>query len=218
MTAVSANRVPRLAWGGAVAAALAILFWFVPLFHVLPLEETRRQAEAGAFNATTFVDEFWTGPLAGALADAVDARILMNELDSDFAAATERYGHRLGLSTRTAFLVTGEGTVVDAGEYHIGISLDDNDSAEVTIEIGPVFGNAIRDGSGLLDVSTFANAQEFNAISEALNLRVEAGPMVQLADGVAPGTTIRFSGATEVADAEQAPAQLLVVPVTVEIR
>ncbi|KAA9131042.1 DUF2291 domain-containing protein [Marinihelvus fidelis] len=217
MTQSAPNRVPRLAWGGALAAGLAVLIWFVPLFHVLPLEETRQQAQAGAFNAETFVDEFWAGPLATALEDAVDAGTLLDELGRDFAAAGERYGHRLGLSSRTAFLVSGEGTVVDAGEYRLGISLDDDDTPEVIIEVGPVFGNAIRDGSGQLDVSRFANAQEFNAISEAINRRVEAGAMAQLEAGVAPGQRIRFTGGTEVADSGQAPGELLVVPVNIEL-
>lgn len=217
MTQSAPNRVPRLAWGGALAAGLAVLTWFVPLFHVLPLEETRQQAQAGAFNADTFVDAFWAGPLAAALEDAVDAGTLLDELGRDFAAAGERYGHRLGLSSRTAFLVSGEGTVVDAGEYRLGISLDDDDSPEVIIEVGPVFGNAIRDGSGQLDVSRFANAQEFNAISETINRRVEAGAMAQLEAGVAPGRRIRFAGGTEVADSGQAPGELLVVPVNIEL-
>lgn len=41
------------------------------------------------------------------------------------------------------------------------------------LETGPVFGNVLRDGTGLLDVNDFPNSQDFNALSSEINRRVE---------------------------------------------
>ena len=88
--------------------------------------------------------------------------------------------------------------------------------AQVIIEIGPVFGNAIRDGSGLLDVSDFANAQDFNAISAEINRRVEEQVFPVLAANATVGATVHFVGGVDVADSEGAPSSLNLVPVIIE--
>jgi predicted lipoprotein len=128
------------------------------------------------------------------------------------------YGHRLGLATTSSYLVAGEGTIVSADARSVAISLDNDqrNDAEVVIELGPVFGNAIRDGSGLLDVSDFPNAQDFNALSAEINRRVEEKVLPALAAGAETGRVVRFAGGAEVADAAGAPAVLRVVPFKVE--
>ena len=37
----------------------AVLFWFFPLFHVVPLQAARQQTAEAAFNANTFVEKLW---------------------------------------------------------------------------------------------------------------------------------------------------------------
>ncbi|HEX5789493.1 MAG TPA: DUF2291 family protein [Woeseiaceae bacterium] len=201
------------------AAVLAVLVWVMPLVRIVPLEATREQSAVAVFDPAARAAEFWTGPLQAAAADAVDAAELLGALADDPAAAAARYGHRLGLATMSSYLVAGEGTIVSVDARSVAISLDDDqdpgNDAEVVIELGPVFGNAIRDGSGLLDVSDFPNAQDFNALSAEINRRVEEEVLPALAAGAEAGRAVRFAGGVEVADASELPV-LRVVPFRVE--
>lgn len=79
-----------------------------------------------------------------------------------------------------------------------------------------MFGNAVRDGSGLLDISDFANVQDFNAISAEINSRVESKVFPLLQANAVVGKVVHFVGATEVADSAGAPSGLQLVPVVIE--
>lgn len=197
-------------------AVLVVLFWFMPLFHVVSLEEMRAQTAAAVFNPVDFVDRFWQGPLLDAAGSAVDAAGLLAAFEQDFDAAVDRHGHRLGLSRASCFLVSGQGriTVVDA--LSVRISLGPDNQGEILIGTGPVFGNAIRDGSGLLDISDFANIQDFNAISAEINRRVEEQVLPVLDERGVVGAEVHFVGGVEVADTGTAPSSLRLVPVVIE--
>jgi len=199
-----------------VVVAVAVFSYFVPLFHVVPLQAARDDAALAGFDVAAFVDPFWDGPLREAAERAPDAAELLASLQHDFAGTADRYGRRLGLGGRISFLVSGIGRVAAIDSNAVTIALSDNDPAEVIIRTGPVFGNALRDASGLFDVSDFASAQDFNAISAEINRRVEAQVLPQLEAIAEPGAAIRFAGGVELADTGQAPGSLNLVPLLIE--
>ena len=194
---------------------LAALLWFVPLFRVAPLKETRAATPAVAFDASAYVEEFWSGSLLTRAADAVDAEALRAALRTDPAAAAAEHGHRLGLGSSVFYLVSGRGTIVAVDDDSVSIALGEGKGTGVVIEIGPVFGNTIRDGSGLLDVSDFSNTRDFNAVSAEINRRVEEQVLSELSARSAVGTAIAFTGATEASESGPAPDILTVVPITI---
>ena len=211
--ALTTSRAIRWIVGG---VGLAVVLYFMPLFHVVSLKGAQEEAEAALFDAGQFVEDFWRGPLLEAAPRAVDAGELLAAFKEDFAETANHFGHRLGLSGHSSYLVSGQGTIVAADDMAVSIALEDGSAAQVVIKLGPVFGNAVRDGSGLLDVSDFSNAQEFNALSAEINRRVEERVMPQLQANAATGKAIRFVGGADVRDSGGAPATLTVVPVIVE--
>lgn len=68
----------------------------------------------------------------------------------------------------------------------------------------------------MLDVSDFANGQDFNAISAEINHRVEQQVIPVLSARAEPGTVVHFVGGVEVTDSAGSPARLTLVPVVVE--
>jgi predicted lipoprotein len=200
-------------WGGLLLAA-AVATVFFPLFHVVSLDELRQQAAAVDFDAATFVEEFWNEQLLPAEDGAVDAGELIAALAADSSAAAERYGHRLGLSGRASYLVSGDGSVTATDGRRVELSLPEG--GKIVITTGPVFGNAVRDGSGLLDVSDFKNTQEFNAVSSEINRRIESQVLPKLEE-VSVGTSVRVFGAVEVSDSDSDLDTLQLTPVVIEI-
>lgn len=206
----------RLCGRIAIAVGTAALLYFFPLFRVVPLDRSDPQVsnlQAAAFDATTFVNKFWSQQLVPVARDAVAANELMAEISRDSVAAREAYGRRLGLSDTYFYCLSGTGRVVSVEKNAIGLAIDEEATqAQVLLETGIVFGNAVRDGSGLLDVNEFQNSQQFNAISTELNRRIENEVLPKLREAATVGAIIRFAGCAQVTDEETDLHPLRVVP------
>ena len=112
------------------------------------------------------------------------------------------------------FLVRGSGKVAEVGDDAIVVALDGTD-AKVSLSVGLLFGNTVRDASGLLDVSAFPNSQEFNDLSTQLNGLVETKVAPALRAKAAVGKAIRFAGCAELEE-DVKPDLLAVIPIKVE--
>ena len=205
----------RLTLWGSCLACVCVLFYFLPLFHIQPLKDSLEKSDTSAFVASTFVEGFWSEKLLKGVADSVDANELLEALGKDRKDAVERYGHRLGLSAQSSFFVSGSGKIIRVEKRSVEIALL-NGPGVVVIETGPVFGNSIRDGSGLLDVSDFSNSQDFNAISSEINQRVEKSVLPILKEKAAVGLEVHFIGGVDVVDLTNEVTQLDLTPVIVE--
>ena len=204
--------------GAAVAACTAVLLYFFPLFHVVRLSETGRIADKAAFNAAAFVDQFWTERLVPGTARAVDAAVLIAAIERDRATARQKYGRSVGLGSTYYYFVRGTGRVVSVEKGSVGLSLTaDQATVQVSLPTGNVFGNAVRDGTGLLDVNDFANSQNFNALSSEINRRIEEQVLPDLRKRAAVGNLVRFVGCAEIIDEEIDLHPLRFVPIVVEL-
>jgi predicted lipoprotein len=181
---------------------------------VVPLQTARDATAAAAFDAEAFVEKLWREELLKPELRTVDASKLVKLLREKNAAAAD-LGRRLGLSRTTSYFVAGTGRIVSVTNDSVSLALEGDAAPTVVIETGPVFGNAIRDGSGLLDVSAFPNSQDFNAISTALNRRVEGQILPQFRAQAVVDARVRFVGGAEVDD-PAAALPLRVVPIQIE--
>jgi predicted lipoprotein len=91
--------------------------------------------------------------------------------------------------------------------------------AVIAIRTGPVFGNVIRDGCGLLEINQAPGLAEFNALSAELNRLVEQRVQPPLRTGVAVGATVAFAGCAEAPEALPAAGNPLLtfVPLHAEV-
>ncbi|MBE7500297.1 MAG: DUF2291 family protein [Verrucomicrobiales bacterium] len=203
-----------LGWA-AVMAAAAVVLWLLPPFRVVPLSAARQQAAGTAFDADAFVEPFWRGPLQTPDLAALEATRLVRLL-RDNPGAAAGLGRRLGFSRTLSFWVSGVGRVAAVAPDGVSLVLEgESEGVSVVLETGPVFGNALRDGSGLFDVSAFPNSRDFNALAAALNRRVEEEVLPALRSQAGVGVRVRFAGGVEVGDLDRA-WPLRVVPVQVE--
>ena len=63
------------------------------------------------------------------------------------------------------YYVQGAGWAVSVGPGAVDISLSSEESdVDISILTADIVGNAIRDGTGLIDVSDFPNSQDFNSL------------------------------------------------------
>lgn len=169
---------------------------------------------AAVFDPVGFAEAFWNERLLPAAGQANDLEQVLLALRSNPAQAVQRHGHRVGLGSAAYFFARGSGRVTAVERSRV---LVDVNGAVVAVRSGPVFGNVVRDGAGLLDVNDVPGLAEFNAISAELNRLVEERVQPGLR-GLAVGTSIRFTGPAEAPESLPGDGPLLTfVPIEVEV-
>ena len=197
-------------------ALIGGLCWLCPPFRIVPLGQAQQKQLRGAFDAPAVARAFWDQKLLPATARAVPVAELLTALAQDPAAARQRFGRALGLSSSVCFFVQGSGRITALDKEGIHVALDDGPAgAGVRLSTGLLFGNAVRDATGLLDVNEFPNSQDFNALSAELNHLVEHSVLPALRSHAAMAKTIRFAGCMELEEGPT-PETLQVIPVKVE--
>ncbi len=232
----SKSILPRVA----AVAAVAVALYFFPLFRVVPLRDGRltastltgqsqpdwrvgRPAAARLTVATTLKNaqavspakKFWREKLLPAAAEASSAADVLNALQRDPAAAAKRYAHQADLGGAAYYFVRGAGRVVATEKNQIIVAVDGANGAQVALKVGPLFGNTVRDGTGLLNVNDFPGLAEFNAFSAELNQLVETRVFPAARERATPGASVTFAGCAEAPESVGVGPLLGVVPVEI---
>lgn len=202
--------------------AFAALMWAFPLFHVVSLKSATSvapdAAAPAAFDPAVAAAKVWKSDLPAAVPRAHELAVLTASLRDNPANARTRFGHAAGLGT-AYFFVRGSGKVVarERNAVHVAVA---GTKEIVALRIGPIFGNTVRDGCGLLDVNAFPGLQEFNALSAELNQLVERNVLPGLRDKAVVGATVQFVGCAEAPESasDAGDPLLLIVPVQAEVR
>jgi predicted lipoprotein len=195
--------------------ALALLFWRFPAFRVTGLQDAARDGAVG-FDARAFAAEFWKTNLLRNANDATDVSELVAALEKDTKHARARYGHSPGMTSTTFFFVKGSGEVLEVNEEGARVRISPGaHEAEALLHTGLLFGNALRDGSGLIDPGQFPNSQHFNDIATELNRLAETNVLPLLRKIAVPGKKLSFIGCAELEE-DETPHPLKIVPVRVE--
>jgi predicted lipoprotein len=203
----------------ALFALFAVLGCLFPLFHIVPLKTAAAEKAAATFDATQFAETFWTNQLLAALNKTVPADVLLPAIQNDAAAAKKNFSRSVGLGESYFYFVSGSGRVVAVSDDEISLAVTDGGTnAEISLQTGLVFGNALRDGTGLLNASDYPNSQDFNDLSAALNHLVETRVLPKLREQARLGVIISFAGCAEVDDESADLKPLKVTPIQTKIK
>ena len=192
---------------------IAGICWLFPPFHVVPLKIAAEQKAATVFNPAQFAETFWNSQLLPAIAKSVKAETLLPAIQSDAATAKKKFSRSIGAAENFFYFLSGSGKIVAVSDDEISLNATGGTNAEVSLQTGLVFGNALRDGTGLLDANNYPNSQDFNGISEALNHLVEMRVLPKLREQAKVGANISFAGCAEVADESVDLKPLKVIPI-----
>jgi predicted lipoprotein len=141
---------------------------------------------------------------------------LINALRENPEAAGQEFGRKIGISRMRLFTLRGSGVVVAIDPHSTGVALEPQATTiDIALHTGPVFGNMVRDSSGLLDPSDFSNSQHLNDISTELNRIVEARVLPKLKEYATKGQKVQFIGCAELPDDGRDVRSLKVIPLDV---
>jgi predicted lipoprotein len=125
------------------------------------------------FDAVAFSKKLWEENLSPRLGNAVELATFIKATQVNPADAFSKYTNALGIGNYRYALIRTEGIVADIKEDDITLQVKLGDSLMITkLATEFIYGNAIRDASGLVDVKDFPNTMDLNNISEELNKMV----------------------------------------------
>jgi predicted lipoprotein len=203
-------------WLIAVAIATGIC-WVFPPFHIVPLKIATAEKAAATFDPATFADTFWTKKLLPTLPKAINAQTLLTAIQADPAAAKTNFSRSVGIGGTYYYFLSGTGQVTAVSDDEVSLAITPGSTnTEVSLQTSLIFGNALRDGTSLLNVNDYPNSQDFNAISEALNHLVETRVLPKLREQAKIGAKISFSGCTEIDDESTDLKPLKIIPIKIE--
>jgi predicted lipoprotein len=211
----------RAAFWLSLMALAGVIFWKFPLFYVVRSEDRAVGANRAAFDAAAFAESFWNEKLLPSLrdgADVADAAKLMEMLRENPQAARQEFGRKVGISRVRLFVLRGSGVVASVDEKGIGVAFKpqpQDSPIDIVLHTGPVFGNVVRDASGLLDPGQFSNSQHLNDISTQLNRMIEARVIPKMKELAIPGQNMHFVGCAELPDDQRDVRPLKVIPLDV---
>jgi predicted lipoprotein len=201
-----------------VALVIAVgVVWRFPLFHVVRLDGAPSANAAEKFSPVEFADSFWNERLLPSLGESPDAAIVLAALRDDPKQAAQQYGRSVGVSRSRLMCVCGAGTIVSIDKQGVGISLTGpGGSPEVFLQTGLLFGNTVRDVSGLVNAGEFSNSRHYNDVSAELNRIVETQVIARLKETAKIGNVITFIACGQLSPDQGTAIPLRLIPLKIE--
>jgi predicted lipoprotein len=201
-----------------VALIIAVgVVWRFPLFHIVRLGKTSSVNAGEKFIPAEFAESFWNERLLPSLGQSADADIVLAALREDPKQAGQQFGRSIGVSRSRLICVRGAGNIVSVDKQGVGVSLaGPGGSPEVVLLTGLLFGNTVRDVSGLLDAGEFSNSRHYNDVSTELNRIVESQVIGKLKETAEVGNAIEFIACGQLSPDHGTAFPLRLIPLKVE--
>jgi len=178
------------------------------------LDEVKAARSAKDFNADAYAQTFWSNKLIPNLNKAIDLNQLTALLSNDAEKTFNTYSHALGIGNLRYFLVKGKGTITSINQDDIAVSLDSSKQS-ITVATEYIFGNAVRDATGLININEFNNTMDFNNISAELNKIIREKVLPPFKQQAKKGDRIAFTGAIELNKEHLDLSNIEVMPVRI---
>jgi predicted lipoprotein len=180
------------------------------------LDKVRGAKVNTTFNADDYAVKFWEKELPGCIEKAIDLDQLAGLFKTNPQQALSDYSRQLGISHTNFFIVKGSGKILSVEEEFLEVETDSK--VKVQIATAFIFGNAVRDGSGKVDIDEFINMTDFNNVSVAINKLVKERVVIPLKTSVKPGMLIQFAGAIEINGDNLDLEDIRIIPVLIDLK
>jgi predicted lipoprotein len=194
---------------------LAVLLILFLSLDIRKLEEVRSNNKTEVFDATAYAREFFINKLPTVIENAPEINLLIEMLENEPQQALENFGKKLGIAKTWYFMVKGEGVVESVEEENVHVTISEDFKTRVATAF--IFGNAIRDGSGVVDIDDFLNMTDFNNVSIAINTIVKKEVVTPTRKIVEPGMILEFAGAFEIKEDDIDVQSIRIIPVALNL-
>lgn len=199
-----------------VGFALLLLIGYNSVYFK-KLDEKKASANK-EFDAKSYARKYFDSKLLPALNKAVDIDNLRGMLLADANKTFDEHSHALGIGNVKYFLVKVEGEITGINENDLTIlSKADSTQDAYTIATEFVYGNALRDASGLIGLNEFSNTMDINNVSEEINKIVRNEVLPSFKKTVKKGDVVQFFGAIELNKEHLDVENIEIIPISLKI-
>lgn len=192
-----------------ISAILLVLFFSL---DIQKLDQYLASRSPEKFDADQYVKELWNNRIPEVARNAPELKSLFEMLREDPEGTCRKMGRKLGISSTWYFMTQGTGTIDSVREDYLVVSIDP--MIRVKLATGFIFGNEIRDGSGVVNINDFLNMTDFNNVSVAINQQVKENVIPGLRKSARVGGKLDFAGAFGISEDHFDLSSIRIIPVT----
>jgi len=148
---------------------VAIIIVGFKSIYIKKLSEVKK-INTAQLDAVAFTQNLWDTKLPATINAAVSLADLQKAIAANSAEAFAKYSHALAIGNYRYSLVKFQAKVIQVREDDIVLQ---EDGSNIILATEFIYGNAVRDASGLIDVKDFTNSADLNSISDNLNKLVK---------------------------------------------
>ncbi|MES2649516.1 MAG: DUF2291 domain-containing protein [Bacteroidota bacterium] len=178
------------------------------------LDEVNAASVSKKFDAKNYAAGYFQ-KLLPVLQQSVDINSLHGLLHSDPSKAFDTYSHGLGIGNIKYFLTQGKGKVISIEESSMLLMVNDSSNLNIRIATEFVYGNAIRDAGGIINLKDFTSTSDLNDVSAEINKKIRNEVLPTFLKQVKTGDMVAFAGAIELNRQHPDMKQMELVPVTI---
>ncbi len=192
-----------------LAILLGVLLYNSVYFEKLSKRNSQKNAK---FDFNTFADSlYYNGILKSTQAIEINQLLALTKVNADSAFKT--YGNRLGIGESAYFMVNAIGKIIEKNEGELKVTTQNGTT--LIIDTKYIFGNAIRDASGLVKLTDFKTNADFNKVSEALNTVIREKAIPENLNNIINGDIIRVTGAIKLKKGKTNNQILNILPIKI---
>lgn len=192
-----------------LAILLGVLLYNSVYFEKLSKRNSQKNAK---FDFNTFADSlYYNGILKSTQAIEINQLLALTKVNADSAFKT--YGNRLGIGESAYFMVNAIGKIIEKNEGELKVTTQNGTT--LIIDTKYIFGNAIRDASGLVKLTDFKTNADFNKVSEALNTVIREKAIPKNLNNIINGNIISVTGAIKLKKGKTNNQILNILPIKI---
>lgn len=192
--------------------AVVVLFPAYNSVYFKKLSEVK--ASDKKFDAVAYAKGLYA-KLPGITEKAITLDQLVNEVNADKTKAFADYGHALAIGSTRFFMVRGSGVVKEINESDVLLTTASGNNLHIATEF--VFGNAVRDASGEVNLNDFTNTVDLSNISSEVDKLIRAEVLPPFKSIVKKGDKVDFTGAVELNQEHLNLGEVELMPIELKI-
>ena len=214
-----AKKISMLKRGLRYFLSIAIIFLLAyNSVYFKKLDEVKKVAVSRKFDPALYAKNYLHKKLIPELGNAIEINMLVGLLKTAPEETFQKYSHALGIGNIRFFLVKGRGQILDLDDNAAVIIVKtDSTIQKINLATEFVFGNAIRDASGMININEFNNTMDFNNVSAEINKIIRNEVLPAFKKEARKGDTIQFTGAIELNKIHLKLDNIEVIPIQLKI-
>jgi predicted lipoprotein len=197
-----------------VVAIIVVIFLTWNSVYFKKLSEVKASA-VKQFNAVLYARNYMDKQLLPSAGKAPEVDQLIAQLKNKPDSTFKSYAHAIAIGNIRFFMASGKGIVTAIDDNDVYLLTPDKQTIKIATEY--IFGNALRDAPGIININDFTNTMDLNNVSAEVNKIVRDEVIPSFKSKVKKSSTVTFSGAFELNQEHINLNNIEIIPVSLKI-